>query len=204
MVSLVEAEFWEGTVVKKCTGYMVVLILKGRWYLRGIGLVEVLWKMVKGILNWIFTTDIGFHDTLHGFMVGREVSTASIETKLLQNMTTTSEAFLYEIILDLQKALNALNKDPLLQILPGYGVGPWEIRILWRYWGRLTMMAKYVGYHSPPFKGFRGVTQGNPHSPTTFNVVMDTVVHHWVTAVAAELTGPEGLRRLIKHLVEYL
>ena len=30
------------------------------------------------------------------------------------------------------------------------------------------------------------MTQGNPLSPTIFNVVVDAVVRHWVTGVIAE------------------
>ena len=44
------------------------------------------------------------------------------------------------------------------------------------------------------FKGARGVTQGDPLSPTIFNVVVDSVVHHWVTLVVkdAEKRGGRG------------
>ena len=52
-------------------------------------------------------------------------------------------------------------------------MGPWEIRLLWMYWIRLTMVEKARGYHIPPFKGFHRVTQGYPLLPMIFNVVMD-------------------------------
>ena len=43
----------------------------------------------------------------------------------------------------------------------------------------------------------RGVTQGNPLSPTIFNVVVDAVVRHWVNGIVEEAesrgeTGQEG------------
>ena len=30
------------------------------------------------------------------------------------------------------------------------------------------------------FKGFQGVTQGDPLTTTIFNVVIDTAVRHWI------------------------
>ena len=42
------------------------------------------------------------------------------------------------------------------------------------------------GYYGEAFKGVRGVTQGDPLSPTIFNVVVDVVVRHWVTMALAE------------------
>ena len=46
-------------------------------------------------------------------------------------------------------------------------------------------------YFGAPIKGQRGVTQGNPLSPTIFNVVVDAVLRHWVSVVA-EVEGEAG------------
>ena len=48
-------------------------------------------------------------------------------------------------------------------------------------------------------KGRKGVTQGNPLSPTIFNVVVDAVVHHWVTIVVTEAETREELGREGRH-----
>ena len=48
------------------------------------------------------------------------------------------------------------------------------------------MVARAGRCYWTAFKGERGVTQGDPLSPTIFNVVVDTVVRHWVTGVIAD------------------
>ena len=48
------------------------------------------------------------------------------------------------------------------------------------------MVARAGGYYREAFKGARGMTQGDPLSPTMFNVVVDAVVCHWVTMALAE------------------
>ena len=45
------------------------------------------------------------------------------------------------------------------------------------------MMARAGGYYGAAFKGAQGVTQGDPLSPTIFNVVVGEVVRHWVTVM---------------------
>ena len=42
------------------------------------------------------------------------------------------------------------------------------------------MVARAGGYCGAAFKGGRVVTQGDPLYPTTFNVVLDVVVRHWL------------------------
>ena len=56
------------------------------------------------------------------------------------------------------------------------------------------MVAREGGYYGAAFKGDRGVTQGDPISPTIFNVVVDEVVRHWVTVMVegAEERGERG------------
>ena len=109
----------------------MVLILKGdRRDFRGVGLVEVLWKTNIGIINRRLTSAIRYHDTLHGFWAGRGTGTATLEAKLLRQLTAMREVVLHEILLDLQKAYDVLDRDRCLGILAGYSVGPRTLRLL--------------------------------------------------------------------------
>ena len=54
-----------------------------------------------------------------------------------------------------------------------------------------TMVARAGGYYGEAFKGARGVTQGDPISPTIFNVVVDVVVRHWIEGLVTE-TAEKG------------
>ena len=49
----------------------MVIIPKGKGEFRGIGLVEVTWKLMTVILHRRLTTVIQLHDVLHGFREGR-------------------------------------------------------------------------------------------------------------------------------------
>ena len=98
------------------------------------------------------------------------------------------------IFLDLTKVYDALDRSRCLGILEGYGVNPGARRLLQNYWRRLTMAARAGGYYGAAFKGARGVTQGDPLSPTIFNVVVDAVVRHWLEGLrtAKEEKGATG------------
>ena len=102
----------------------MVLITKGKNDYRGIGLVEVMWKLVAAILNFRLTASITFHDFLHVFRAGRGTGTATLEAKLLHQLAALREEVLYVILLDLHKAYDALDRPRCLDILKGYRVGP--------------------------------------------------------------------------------
>ena len=81
VVEFVQTEFRDGDLAEEATWQAVVLIPKGKGDYRGIGLVEVMWKVVAVILNRRFTSSITFHNVLHGFWAGRGTGTATLETK---------------------------------------------------------------------------------------------------------------------------
>ena len=87
--------------MEEATWQAVVLIPKGKKDCRGIGLVEVMWKVVADILNRRFTASITYHDFLHGFREGRGTGTATLEAKLLQQLAALREEVLYLILFDL-------------------------------------------------------------------------------------------------------
>ena len=131
------------------------------------------------------------------FRAGRSTGTATLEARLLQKLEDLREEVLYMIFLDLTKAYEALDRSRCLEILEGYGVGPNARRLLTNYWRGLTMVVRAGEYYGTAFGGEIGVTQGNPMSPTIFNVVVDTVVWHLVNGIVEEAeargeTGREG------------
>ena len=61
---------------------------------RGIGLVEVMWKVVAEILNCWLTASITFRDFLNGLQAVKGTGTATLEYKLLQKLLALREEVL--------------------------------------------------------------------------------------------------------------
>ena len=79
--------------------------------------MEVVWKLVVGILNFRITASNTYHDFFHGFRAGCGTGTATVEAKLLQQLVTMTEEFLCMIFLDLQKVYDELDMYICLEIL---------------------------------------------------------------------------------------
>ena len=65
------------------------------------------------------------------------------------------------------------------------------------------MVAKAGGYYVTPFKGYHGVTEGYPLSPMIFNIVMDSVMRHWITVVTVEESGHDGFGRSVQMVAAF-
>ena len=61
------------------------------------------------------------------------------------------------------------------------------------------MVARAVGYYDSELQGFRGVTQGNPLSPTIFNMVVYMVVRHWFKVMVEVAGGQVGCGQEGRH-----
>ena len=93
-MELIQTSFWEGELAKEATWQAVVLITKGKQEYRGIGLVEVMWKVVAAILNRRLTASITYHDFLHVFREGCGTGTATLKAKLPQKIAALREEVL--------------------------------------------------------------------------------------------------------------
>ena len=89
---------------------MVVLIPKENGGFRGILLVEVLWKLLLGIVNWQIGVAVKFYDVLHGFREGLGTGTTSLEAKLIQQLMEIREELFYEVLLDIHKDYDYLDR----------------------------------------------------------------------------------------------
>ena len=77
-----------------------------------------------------------------------------------------------------------MDRSRCLDILEVYGVGTRDLRLFRRYWEQLHMVARVGGHYGETFCRERGITQGDPLSPTIFNLVVDVIVRHWESLVA--------------------
>ena len=98
VLEITQRAFWEGKLAEAATWQTAVLIPKEKREFRGIGLVEVTWKVVAVILHRRLTTGITFHDALHGFQESRGTGKATLEAKLLQQLAVMREEVLYLIL----------------------------------------------------------------------------------------------------------
>jgi hypothetical protein len=181
---------------------VLVLIPKGSGGFRGIGLLEVAWKVVSVIIDARLKDEIQFHDLLHGFKAERGTVAATIEAKLLMQNTCAQRKALYQIFIDLAKAYGTLDRGRNLEVLKGYGTGPRVLRLLEKFWNNQAVVARQGGYHSKGFKAERGVAQGDIPTPAIFNIVVDCVIRAWELEISdgRSLTD-EAFRSLVAAIL---
>jgi hypothetical protein len=202
-VELLQHAFATGELQAEISWSVLVVIPKGCSGFRGIGLLEVILKVISSIIDSRLKAEIEFDDSLHGFRAERGTSTACIEAKLHMQLACAQRKTLYQIFIDLAKVYDTLDRGRTLDILEGYGVGRRIIRLLTNFWAHQLAVARQSGYHSSPFEVNIGVTQGDIPSPTIFNVVCDALVRAWKAEVTAGNLSSER-SRAIEEIVSKL
>ena len=86
LVKLCEQVWETGSIPRQMLLTIVVLIPKGNsGEFRGIGLLEVIWKLLERVLDERLS-EIKLHDFLHGFRAKRGCGTGIMEATLLQQL----------------------------------------------------------------------------------------------------------------------
>ena len=71
---------------------------------RGIGLLELLWKVVEVIIDTRLRASFHLHSILHGFCVGRVIGTEILEMNLAQELASVDQDSVFLSLLDMCKA----------------------------------------------------------------------------------------------------
>jgi len=142
-------------------------------------LLESLYELCTMILHLRWQEAIPFHDGIHGFRRGRGTNTAILEVKLGMQFAWTQPCPYFQIFLDLHKAYDSLDRERVLKILDGYGVGPHALQFLRTNWSRTTLFPRSNGYYGRAIRSERGAYQGCTASPTLFDIIIDCVLREW-------------------------
>ena len=95
---------------------------------------------------------IKLHDSLHGSVEMRGTGTATIEAKLVQQLAYVEQDPLFAVFIDLRKALDAMDRVRILEILENYGVGPNILRLIKSFWLKAELVCRANGRYG---RGFR-------------------------------------------------
>ncbi len=187
LVELIQHMWRTGELPQELTWQCLACLPKPCGGTRGIGLLEIIWKLTEAIMDTRLKEKVKLHDLLHGFKEKRGTTTAIIEAKLQQELAHLPHKPLFQVFLDLTKAYDTADRPRLLQTLKDYGVGPCFLRLLKAFWDHQQIVAKQSGFYGPLFTASRGGTQGSLVFPEIFNIMIDNIVRHWLTLVI----GPE-------------
>jgi len=177
VIRLVQHAFQTGAVPTRARSNTLVLIPKPEaGQVRGIGLLEPVWKLISAIINQRLMRHITFHDDLHGFLPGRGTGTACLEAKLEAQWAFRSGHPLYHIFIDFTKAYDSLDRSRTLLLLADYGVGPNTIQLLAMFWERHVVIPRQHQFYGEPFPADRGLTTGDIPAPVIYNIVTDAVL----------------------------
>ena len=102
---------------------MFISIPNGNAYTQGIGILEVLCKVMETIIDTRTKKAVTFHDILRGFFAGRGMGTVILEIKFAQDLASVDQEPLLLVLLDLRKVYDNLERGRLLKTLEIYGAG---------------------------------------------------------------------------------
>jgi hypothetical protein len=196
-VALLQAIWRTGSIPTQMSWMIIVLLPKDVSNYCGIGL-DPIWKVVEKVMVARFSV-IRLHDCLHGGLPKWGTGTAIMKVKLQQQLTWVDQDSMYQIILDLRKAYDALDWGRCLKILAGYGVGPNLLCLQKQFWDNAKMVCHAGGNYGEPFGAYQGIMQGGALSSHMFNVCIDFVVREWLRQVLGDDNARDGVMEAVSN-----
>ena len=151
---------------------------------------------MEDIIDNRLRSGIQFHDVPHRFRLGRGTGTITVELKIAQKLASVNQYPLLLVLLDLRMSYNTVDLGRIIGTLEEYRARPQMWEILETLWNHQEVVTRKSGYHSPNFKAARGTTQGGIISPTLFNVVVDNVVHTYLSIPVEDQTVAQEVLEL--------
>ena len=161
-------------------GILVIIPKDDQGGVRGIGLLEVIHKLISQIINLRMIRTINFCDEVHGFRRKRGTFTAIGETKIDMQVATCQSDTLYQVFVDLSKAYDSIDRERVLKLLKHYGMGPRLCACIEKVWDELVFVLRQSQFYSDKVSVDRGCTQGDVDSPPIFNIIIDAVLRIWL------------------------
>ena len=125
VVKLVQDAIGEGKIPSAFSiGTLVIIPKDDKGGVRGIGLLEVIHKLISQIINLRLGTQIKFLPEVHGFRKHRGTYTAIGEAKMRMQIEACTSSPVYQVYLDLSKAYDSIDRDRTLKIMEKYKIGP--------------------------------------------------------------------------------
>ena len=112
---------------------------------RGVGLVEIIWKVCAVVVNCILKRGVELYNALHKFSEERVMGEDTLEAKLAQYLVRFSHEHIFQVFLDVRKAYDSLGRVQCLEILRGYGISPNLDILLTHYWEQQRNVLKVGG-----------------------------------------------------------
>ena len=91
-----------------------------------------------------------------------------------------------------------MERGCLLQNLVGTRAGPQIWGLLQEFWDKQEVVTQQGGFHGTPFNSSIGTTQGDLSSLTLFNVVLESVIRHWMSLT---IENPDAIHNIIGETV---
>ena len=97
----------------------MVYLPKVRGEYRGVGLLDMVWKVCSTVVNCRLKRSVTLHDALHWLRAGRVTGTSTLEATLVYQVAWIAHGLLFQVFLDIQKAYDSLNRGHCMEILRG-------------------------------------------------------------------------------------